>query len=67
MSIILTCKGCGATHQITPPKRKLKKTTEIELNCHRCNYKNNYNYVYEFESMHGILTKRTKGILKVDS
>ncbi len=60
IKIILTCKKCGATHQITPPKRKLKKTTEIELNCYRCGYKNNYNYVYEFESMHGILTKRTR-------
>lgn len=51
MSIILTCKECGATHQITPPKKKLKITTEIELNCCRCGYINNYPYVYNLKRM----------------
>ena len=46
MSIILKCKECGATHQITPPKKKLKIATEIELKCYRCGYINNYPYVY---------------------
>ena len=62
--MILICKRCGATHLIEPPKKKLKKITEIELNCYRCNYKNEYNYVFEFESQHGILTKRTRGLIK---
>ena len=62
--LILTCRKCGATHLITPPTKKLKKTSKIELNCYRCNYKNNYNYAYEYESMHGILTKRTRKLIK---
>jgi len=61
--MILTCKKCGATHLIKPPKRKLKKTTKIELNCYRCNYKNIFDYVYEFESQNGILTKRTRVLI----
>jgi RNase P subunit RPR2 len=44
--VILICKKCGASHLITPPKRKLKKTDNIELDCYRCNFKNNYRYIY---------------------
>jgi len=62
--LILTCKKCGATHLITPPTKEMKKTTKIELNCYRCGHKNNYNYAFEFESCHGILTKRTRKLLK---
>ena len=62
--IILTCRECGATHLIRPPKTKLKVTTEIELDCYRCNHKNNYTYAFEYESMHGILTKRTRKLIK---
>lgn len=50
-SLILTCKACGATHQISPPKRKLKITTEIELNCYRCHYTNNYKFTYKLLSL----------------
>ena len=49
MEITLTCRKCGATHLINPPKRKLKKTTEIELNCYRCSYKNEYKFVYKLK------------------
>jgi len=50
--MILTCRKCGATHLINPkPKRKLRKTTEIELNCYRCGYKNNYQFVYNSLSL----------------
>ena len=49
ISFILTCKECGATHQITPPKKKLKKTAEIELKCYRCDYVNNYPYDYKLK------------------
>ncbi len=44
--LILVCRKCGATHLITPPKRKLKKATEIELKCYRCSYNNNYKFIY---------------------
>ena len=44
--IILTCNKCGATHQITPPTKMLKITSEIELKCHRCGHVNNYPYLH---------------------
>jgi len=50
-SLILTCRVCGATHRITPPKKKLKITTEIVLDCYRCGYKNNYQFVYNSLSL----------------
>ena len=49
MDLILACRGCGATHLITPPKRKMKKTVEIELNCYRCDHKSNYAYTYKLK------------------
>ena len=49
--MVLTCINCGATHLIRPPNRKLKKTTEIELNCYRCNFKNNYKYTYKLKHL----------------
>lgn len=45
-SIILMCKECSSTHQITPPIRKLEETTEIELTCNNCNYTNTYSYAH---------------------
>ena len=47
--IILTCKKCGSTHLISPPKRKLKITTEIELKCWRCEFINNYKFYYKLK------------------
>jgi len=62
--LILTCRKCGATHLITPPTKKMKKTTKIELNCYRCGHKSNYSYAFHYESMHGILTERTRKLIK---
>jgi hypothetical protein len=34
-------------HEIDPPKRKLKRTTDIELKCYNCGHLNFYVYVFK--------------------
>lgn len=49
IELILICRKCGASHLITPPKKKLKETTKIELNCYRCRNINEYDFVYKLK------------------
>ena len=47
MKLVLICEGCGSTHLLKPPKRKMKKTSSIELNCYGCGKKNQFKYYHE--------------------
>ena len=52
--IKLKCKHCETNNWIDPPKKKLKKTERIELNCFNCGMSNDYRYFHKIDREVGV-------------
>ena len=52
--IEIKCPKCETIHQITPPKRKLRKTHTIVLKCFNCSNMIETKYIYKIDREMGV-------------